>query len=35
MNLVFLLNTTGSDQKFAKTKVVWKNANRYHSEAKG
>ena len=35
INLAFFLKLTGTRQKMAKTEVVWKNANRRHSEAKG
>ena len=35
MNLVFLVKTTGTCQKMAKTKVVRENANWHRSEAKG
>ena len=35
MDLVFFLKATGSGPKMAKTKVVRKNANWRHSEAKG
>ena len=35
MNLVFFLKATGSGGKMANTKVVRKNTNGRHSEAKG
>ena len=32
---LFFLKATLSGRKMAKIKVVWKNTNRHHSEAKG